>query len=389
MLKTVSNSILSMKASPIREMFNIASQMDDVVSFILGEPDFDTPQNISEAAINALNKGYTHYTHNAGIIELREAISEKLLKENNIKADANTEIIVGAGATEILSMVFRSLINRGDEILIQDPIWPTCISQIEIYDGVVVPIALSEEDGFRLDPKSVKKYITSKTKLILINTPQNPTGAVIPKDTLIELANIAKDNDLYIIADEVYQKLVYDNNEHFSIASLDEFKDRTITIDSFSKTYAMTGWRVGYAVANSELISKMTKLHEFYSSCVNTPAQYGAIEALTSSKSKEEFQKMFDEYKVRRDTVVEHINKIDGLNYFPPDGAFYAFINIKKFGLSSNDFAMRLLKEHKVVVAPGFGFGENGEGFIRLSYATSVENIIKGCERIKNFVNSI
>ncbi len=389
MLKDISTTVISMKPSPIREMFNVASKMENVVSFVLGEPDFDTPENISQASMDALNKGQTHYTHNAGILELREAIADKLKKENNIIADPNTEILVAAGATEVLSMVFRILLEEGDEIIIQDPIWSTCLTQVEMYKGKVVPVPLDEKDNFRLNPEAVRKVVTKKTKAILINTPQNPTGAVIPKEQLIELAKIAQENNLYIIADEVYQKILYGENKHFSIASLDEFKERTITIDSFSKTYAMTGWRVGYAVANKNIISKMTQLHEFYSSCVNTPAQYGAIEALTSPASQEALDKMLAEYRVRREAVIEQINSIEGLEISPPDGAFYAFINVKKFGLTSADFAMRLLKEQKVTVAPGSGFGANGEGYIRISYATSVENIIEGCNRIKKFVESL
>lgn len=384
MLKDISHTVDSLAPSPIRAMFDIAAGMQNPVSFILGEPDFDTPPNIVQAAMRALQGGQTHYTSNAGILALREAIAENLRREQGIVANPATEIIVAAGATEMLCMIFRTLIDPGDEIIVQDPLWPTCIAQIKLCGGKAVPVRLHERDGFVLLAKAVKRVVTDRTKAIVINTPQNPTGAVIPQTELVAIAKVAEKHGLYIIADEVYRKIIYGGAKHFSIASLPEFRLRTITVDSFSKTYAMTGWRVGYAVANPELVERMTKMHEFYSSCVNTSAQFGAIEALQGPQ--EPLEEMLNQYRLRREVVAGQIRAMDKLSCTLPSGAFYLFINIRQTGLSSQEFAYRLLREQGVCVAPGVGFGAGGEGFVRLSYATSLENIERGCQRIASFV---
>lgn len=352
-MQQISKVVSKMKASPVREMYNLANQVDNLLDFTLGEPDFDTPKSIKQAAIRALELNKTHYTHNAGIYELRKAISNYIEKYCGIIADPETNIFVGAGATEVLSLIIRALVEEENEVIIQAPMWPTVIGQINICGGITVPIRLKECNGFVFKAEDIEKKISSKTKLIIMNTPQNPTGAVIPKEEQIKIAELAERYDLYLIADEVYHRFVYDDAKHFSIASEHKYKERIITIGSFSKTYSMTGWRLGYGIANSYLIDRITKLHEFYSSCTNTFAQYGAVEALEGDQEFVNY--MREEYDKRRRLTVEAVNSIKGLNCRPPKGAFYAFINIKDTRMTSMEFCQKLLTETGVALAPGIG----------------------------------
>lgn len=386
-MQQISKVVSKMKASPVREMYNLANQVDNLLDFTLGEPDFDTPKNIKQAAIRALELNKTHYTHNAGIYELRKAISNYIEKYCGIIADPETNIFVGAGATEVLSLIIRALVEEENEVIIQAPMWPTVIGQINICGGITVPIRLKECNGFVFKAEDIEKKISSKTKLIIMNTPQNPTGAVIPKEEQIKIAELAERYDLYLIADEVYHRFVYDDAKHFSIASEHKYKERIITIGSFSKTYSMTGWRLGYGIANSYLIDRITKLHEFYSSCTNTFAQYGAVEALEGDQEFVNY--MREEYDKRRRLTVEAVNSIKGLNCRPPKGAFYAFINIKDTRMTSMEFCQKLLTETGVALAPGIGFGRGGDEYVRLCYANSIEKLKAGFEKMSMFCEKL
>lgn len=383
----ISKIAQEIQGSTIRKMFNMASNMTDTVSFALGEPDFTTSQNIIDAACKALQEGQTHYTPNAGILPLRQAITKKLKRKNNVDIDPETEIMITAGGMEALMLVMMVALNPGDEVIFSDPFWTNHPSQVLMCGAIPRFVKVYEEDGFVYNPDNVRKAINKNTKAILINSPANPTGGVAGRETLEEIARIAVENDLLVITDEVYQHLIYDNEEFVSIASMPGMKERTIIIDSFSKSYAMTGWRIGYAAGCTEILQNMIKLHENVVSCINTPSQYAAIEAIEGPQDY--LQHMLDKYAIRRKLIVEGINSIEKLSCIKPKGAFYAFPNITKTGMTSEEFAVELLKKTGVVVVPGSGFGEAGEGFIRISYATSEEKIKEGLKRIKNFVNGL
>ncbi|MEA4846685.1 MAG: pyridoxal phosphate-dependent aminotransferase [Clostridiaceae bacterium] len=383
----VSKIAQEIKGSSIRKMFNMAGSMTDTVSFALGEPDFTTSKNIIDAACKALQQGITHYTPNAGILPLRQAITKKLKNKNNVEIDPETEIMITAGGMEALMLVMMVTLDPGDEIILTDPFWTNHPSQVLMTGAIPRFVKVYEEDGFAYNPDNVRKAINSKTKAILINSPANPTGGVAGREVLEELARIAIEHDLIVITDEVYQHLIYDGAEFVSIASLPGMKERTVIIDSFSKAYAMTGWRIGYAAGCKEILQNMIKLHENVVSCITTSSQYGAIEALEGPQDYLGY--MLDKYAVRRNLIVEGINSIEKLSCIKPKGAFYAFPNITGTGMKSEEFAVELLKKTGVVVVPGSGFGEAGEGFIRISYATSEENIKEGLKRIKAFVEGL
>ena len=380
----VSKIAREIKGSTIRKMFNMASTMTDTVSFALGEPDFTTSKNIIDAACKALQDGITHYTPNAGILPLRQAISKKLKNKNNVEVDPETEIMVTAGGMEALMLAMMVTLDPGDEIILTDPFWTNHPSQVLMTGAIPRFVKVYEEDGFAYNPDNVRKAINSKTKAILINSPANPTGSVAGREVLEEIAKMAIEHDLIVITDEVYQHLIYDGAEFVSIASIPGMKERTVIIDSFSKAYAMTGWRIGYAAGCREILQNMIKLHENVVSCITTSSQYGAIEALEGPQDYLKY--MLEKYAARRNLIVEGINSIEKLSCIKPKGAFYAFPNITGTGMKSEEFAVELLKKTGVVVVPGSGFGEAGEGFIRISYATSEENIKEGLRRIKAFV---
>ena len=383
----VSKIAREIKGSTIRKMFNMASSMTDTVSFALGEPDFTTSKNIIDAACKALQEGITHYTPNAGILPLRQAIAKKLKNKNNVEIDPETEVMITAGGMEALMLVMMVALDPGDEIILTDPFWTNHPSQVLMTGAIPRFVKVYEEDGFAYNPDNVRKAINSKTKAILINSPANPTGGVAGREVLEEIAKMAIEHDLIVITDEVYQHLIYDGAEFVSIASLPGMKERTVIIDSFSKAYAMTGWRIGYAAGCREILQNMIKLHENVVSCITTSSQYGAIEALEGPQDYLGY--MLEKYAARRNLIVEGINSIEKLSCIKPKGAFYAFPNITGTGMKSEEFAVELLKKTGVVVVPGSGFGEAGEGFIRISYATSEENIKEGLRRIKAFVQGL
>lgn len=383
----LSDMTMKTPASPIRKMFNIASTMENTISFAIGEPDFTTPQNIIDAACQALHEGETHYTPNAGILSLREAIAERLTEKNGVTYNPEDEIVVTSGGMEALMLAMMVTINPGDEIIITDPCWSNYPSQIGMCGGIPKFVKVYEEDGFVYNPDNLKKAIGKNTKGILINSPANPTGGVAGPRVLEEIAKIAKEHDLFVISDEVYKYFVYDGAEFVSISSLEGMKERTIVIDSFSKTYAMTGWRVGFAVGPTNVIGNMVKLQENVAACVNTSAQFAAVEALKGTQ--EPLMNMINKYASRRELITNGINSIKGVSCIKPKGAFYVFMNITKTGMACDEFAMELLKSEGVVVVPGTGFGEAGQGFVRLSYATSEENIKEGLTRIERFMQKI
>lgn len=384
-MKPLSKSTM-LPESGIRRMFDLAKDRENIVSFVLGEPDFTTPRHIIEAAKKALDAGMTHYTDNAGLLELRQAIAAELARYDKVQYAAS-EILVSTGAMEIIYLIFATLLNPGDEVLITNPCYANYYGQISMNHGIPVPVPVKEEEGFQFTYECMKPYITPRTKAVFLNSPCNPTGSVASRKTMEEIARIALEYDLYVVYDAVYKHLIYDNAEYINIASLEGMRERTLYIDSFSKTYAMTGWRVGYLAGPGNIVSLMPKLHEFMPSCVSSFSQYGALEALLHGK--EDIKHMNGQYTLRRNAMLECISNMPLISCNRPDGAFYIFANIKQTGISSCEFAEGLLKEEGVVVAPGSAFGTEGEGYIRLSYATSLDNIYEGMKRMKDFLSRI
>ncbi|RLF10458.1 MAG: pyridoxal phosphate-dependent aminotransferase [Thermoprotei archaeon] len=382
-----SERTLAIKSSGIRRLFDLAQRTPGVISLGIGEPDQDTPVHVKEAAKKALDEGYTHYTPNAGFPDLREALAEKLRLDNGIDAAPDEVIVTGGGGTGALMLSALCLINPGDEVLLPDPGFVVYEAVVLMAGGKPVYVPLKEEDGFRMLPSEVEKRITSKTKCIIVNTPSNPTGGVLEEEDLKGIADLAVKHDLYVISDEVYEKLVYDGHRHLSIASLPRMKERTVTVNSFSKTYAMTGWRIGYAAAPKELIDQMVKLQQF--TMVHAPAvsQRAALAAL---KGPQDFVKeMAEEYDKRRRFIVDRLNSIEGLSCLRPKGAFYVFLNIKKLGMRSEEVAMALLERAKVVTVPGVAFGPGGEGYLRISYSRPIDQLEEACSRIEKAIEEL
>jgi len=371
--------------SMIRKLFDLASGVKDIISLGIGEPDFDTPDNIKEYAKEALDKGYTHYGPNIGLPMLREAIAEKLKRDNNIYADPEKNIIITVGANIGFLMSLSSFLKPGEEVLIPSPAFVSYAPATILAGGVPVEVPTYEENEFKVNVDDLKKYVTEKTRAIFINTPNNPTGTVLTRKDLEEIADFAVEHDLIIIADEVYEYIVYDGFKHFSIASLNGLFDRVITINGFSKTFAMTGWRLGYIVAHEKFIDKMVKLQMYTVTCPVTFIQYAAAKALRDKRSWEAVEKMRREYDRRRLLVWKRLNEM-GLRVFKPRGTFYIFPSIKNTGLTSQEFTEKLIREAKIVVVPGNAFGKAGEGYIRISYATSYENLIEAMNRIEDFL---
>ena len=382
-MKALSNNMLSSGRSGIRKMFNMTYGMDDLVSFAVGEPDFSAPARVVKAANDCNDRGFTKYTPNAGLIELRNAIANSLT-EFDLHFNPENEIIVTMGGMESLFMIMMVLLDAGDEVIMSDPYWSNYSQQVKLVGGTPVFVPVLESNGFALNPADVRKAITPKTKLIMVNSPSNPTGGVVGLEALKEIAQIAIENDVYVLTDEVYKRFVYDGQKHYSIAALPGMKERTLLVDSFSKTFAMTGWRVGYTAGPKHIIEMMTVAHEGVSSCPNSSAQLGAIAALDVPAG--EFEERLALFDSRRKLIVDGFNSIDKLSCITPAGAFYAFPNITKTGMTSEEFAVDLLNKGRVVLIPGSAFGQGGEGFVRLSYATSEENIKRGLERIAKYV---
>ena len=385
--KYIANNIASMPTSGIRKFFDIVSTMEDVVSLGVGEPDFETPWHVREEAISSIEKGRTAYTSNQGMITLRQAISDYLYNKYNIKYDAESEVLVTVGASEGIDLSLRAICNSGDEILVVEPSYVSYKPCIVMAGGVPVVVETKEENDFRLTVDDIKEKITDKAKAIIFPYPNNPTGAIMEKKDLEAIADIIIENDLIVISDEIYSELTYDGH-HVSIASLPNMWDRTIVLNGFSKSFAMTGWRLGYAVAPKKFIEQMTKIHQYIIMCAPTMSQYAGLDALTNEYRDEDIDIMRESYNERRKVMVEGFRKM-GLSCFEPKGAFYVFPCIKSTGLTSEEFCEKLLYEEKVAVVPGTAFGECGEGFIRCSYAYSVDSIRLALERIERFVNKI
>ncbi len=380
----VSDKTKGIEYSKIRTMFNKALKYDNPISFTIGEPDFTASDNIVIAACKALIDGKSKYSENAGILPLRQAISKYLNDEIGMKYNPITEITVTTGAMSGIYQAFQVMLNPGDEVIVNEPCWTNYIQQIKMCDGVPVSVCADMANYFSLDVKAIEAAITDKTKAIIINSPCNPTGAVVEKEVLEQVAQLAKKHDLMVISDEVYKHILFDDVEFTSISTIDGMKERTLVIDSFSKTFAMTGFRVGYVAGPEEIIKNITKLQENIAACVAMPCQYAAIEALEGDRSHLNY--MIASYKERRDYIAKRISKMPGIEYMPSKGTFYAFVSIKDTGMTSEEFATKLLEEKQVVVVPGDAFGSFGEGYIRISYASSMENIKKGMDALEDFL---
>ena len=369
------------KSSAIRRMLELSMGMEDIVHLEQGEPDFTTPNHILEAAVEAMRKGFTHYTEINGTLELRQAIAEKLERENGIEADPEKEITVTSGSQEAMFITALGILNPGDEALILDPYYPAYFEDTLLAEAVPVTVPLKEEENYHVNMETLEKRITKKTKMIWICNPSNPTGHVFSKEDLEVIAEVAKRHNLIVFADEIYEKLLYENSKHTSIGSLPGMEDRTITVNGFSKAYAMTGWRIGYIAAEKKLSATLRKLHYYTALCPNSISQKAALAALTGPQNC--VHEMVKEYDRRRRLVLNELEKIEGLSYVKPKGAFYVFPNFSSFEESDEAMALHLLKKAGVVTVPGSGFGEAGKGHLRISYSVSYKQVEEGMKRIK------
>lgn len=382
----LNSSIKKVKPSGIRKFFSIAEEMNNVISLGVGEPDFLTPWHIRNTAIDYLDKGATRYTANAGMIQLREEISAFYNRKYNTDYDPKSEVLVTVGGSEGIDMVIRTLINPGDEVLLVEPSFVCYRPIAETCGAKVISIATKPENNFKLTEEEIENAVTPNTKLLILPYPNNPTGAILRRNELEAISKAIIRHNLFVISDEIYSELTYSDEGHCSIASIEGMKERTVVINGFSKTYSMTGWRLGYALGPAEVISQMTKLHQFAIMSAPTNSQYAAIDALKNGDG--DIEKMKSDYDMRRRYTVNIFNEM-GLKCFEPEGAFYVFPCIKSTGLSSSDFCEKLIYAKRVAVVPGNAFGDCGEGFIRVSYCYSIENIRKAAERIKEFLEEI
>ncbi len=383
--KMLSRTAMAIPPSGIREFFDIVYSTPDCISLGVGEPDFTTPWRISDMGIDAIKQGYTHYTPNRGLPELRQCIIEYIKTEFDLSYDPDTEIIITMGVSQGLDLALRSIINPGDEVLIPEPCYVSYPSTVALLHGVPIMIPTRQSERFRVNPEELTRHITPRTKAVLLNYPSNPTGATIDPETLERIADIAIDRGLLILSDEIYSAIIYDR-AHMSIASIPGMKEQTIYLNGFSKSHAMTGWRLGFIAAPKALSDVMLKIHQYTALCAPSFAQLAAIEALR--KGKKDVNLMLAEYTKRRNYIASRFNDI-GLDCLVPEGAFYVFPDIGSTGMSGRDFAMGLLKKEKVAVVPGIVFGESGEGHIRCSYATSMENITEALIRIERYLRSL
>ncbi len=380
----IKKNVYNTPPSGIRKYFDLINEMEDAISLGVGEPDFITPWNISEAAIYSLEKGHTHYSSNAGYIELRREIS-KYLKKFDLNYCPDNEILVTVGGSEAIDIALRALVGPGDEVIIPEPSFVAYKGCTAFTGATAKIINLKAENQFKLTVKELEEAVNERTKVLVLAFPNNPTGAIMTRDDIKPLVDYLKNKDIIVISDEIYAELTY-GTEHTSIASFDEMKDRTLVVSGFSKSHAMTGWRLGYLCGNSILIDQMKKIHQYAIMCSPTMSQYAACEALRNSM--ESVEKMRREYNRRRRVLVDGFKKL-GLECFEPLGAFYLFPSIKSTGLTSEEFCERLLKEEKVLVIPGNSFGDCGNGYIRACYASSMENIIEALKRIERFLNKL
>lgn len=384
--KYLSERVNNLKPSGIRRFFDIAATMQNVISLGIGEPDFDTPLPIIEAGKRSLEQGHTHYTSNAGIIELRRALTANLERLYGVSYNPDNEAIISVGGSEALYLAATALLNPGDEVIIPTPCFVSYQAEVHMAGGVPVEIACRMEDNFDVDPARIEAAITPRTKAILLGFPNNPTGAVATRERLLEIARIAEKYDLIVITDEIYDRLVYSGHQHVCFPTLPGMRDRTILLGGFSKDYAMTGWRIGFACAPAELAAAMVRIHQYTIMSAPTTAQEAAIVAIADRD--ESVMTMVEEYDRRRRLIVPELNRI-GLPTFEPKGAFYAFPKVSVTGLDDEAFANRLLQEESVAIVPGSSFGAGGEGFCRCSYATSYEKLEEALRRIERFVNRL
>ncbi len=385
MRNPLSKTVVEIKPSGIRKFFDIVSEMKDAISLGVGEPDFDTPWHIREEGIYSLEKGRTFYTSNAGLKELKVEIAKYLERKFELHYDYNGEVLVTVGGSEGIDVALRAMLDPGDEVLIPEPCYVSYVPCVKLAGGVPVTIDLKAENEFRLTKQEVLDALTDKTKILVLTFPNNPTGSIMTKEDLEDIAEVVKEKDLFVISDEIYAELTY-GTKHVSIASLPGMKERTIVINGFSKAFAMTGWRLGYATGPKEIIAQMTKIHQFAIMCAPTTSQYAAVEALRHGDNDVEM--MREAYDQRRRFLVDRFEKM-GLDCFEPFGAFYIFPSIQKFGMTSEEFATRLLQEEKVAVVPGDAFGKCGEGFLRISYAYSIDNLKVALDRMENFIKRL
>ena len=386
MRNPLSDKITTIKPSGIRKFFDLVSEMKDAISLGVGEPDFDTPWRIREEGIYTLEKGKTYYTSNSGLMDLRIEISRYLERRFGLNYDAEKEIIVTVGGSEGIDLAFRAMLNPGDEVIIPEPCYVSYVPCVTLADGVPVTVNLKEENDFKLTKEQLLSAITPRTKILVLAFPNNPTGAVMTKEELEEIAEVVKEKDIFVVSDEIYAELSYGNTRHCSIASIDGMKERTIVINGFSKAHAMTGWRLGYACGPEVIIKQMLKIHQFAIMCAPTNSQYAAVEALR--ECDDAVEEMRNEYDRRRRFMLSKLRGM-GLKVFEPYGAFYIFPNIAEFGLTSDEFATRFLTEEKVAVVPGTAFGDCGEGFLRMSYASSLSNLKPAMERLEKFIDRL
>ena len=385
-MKSLCETANNIKPSGIRKFFDVVSEMPDAISLGVGEPDFDTPWHVVDEGIYSLEKGKTYYTSNSGLMELREEICKWYGRKYNIFYNAASQCLITVGGSEGIDLALRAMLNPGDEVIIPEPSYVSYVPCVSLAGGVPVTIDLKNENCFKLTAKELEEAITDKTKVLILSFPNNPTGAIMTRSDLEPIAKLAIEHDLYVISDEIYSELTYGKQGHCSIASIPGMKERTIVINGFSKAFAMTGWRLGYALAPEAITSVMTKIHQFCIMCAPTTSQYAAIEALKNGdKDVAIMKKSYDE---RRRYLFKRLTDMN-MPAFEPLGAFYIFPNISRFGMSSEEFAEKLLKEQKLAVVPGTAFGNSGEGFIRISYAYSIDQLREALDRIEAFIAHI
>ena len=382
----IADKAASLQPSGIRKFFDIVAEMDDVISLGVGEPDFDTPWHIRDEGIYSLEKGRTFYTSNSGLKELRMEVAAYLQRTQGLEYHYLSQIFVTVGGSEAIDLAMRAMINPGDEVLIPQPSYVSYEPCVVMADGKPVVIELKEENRFRLTPEELEAAITPKTKILVMPFPNNPTGAIMEREDLEKLVPIIEKHDLFVVSDEIYGELTYGGKKHVSIAALPGMQERTILINGFSKAYAMTGWRLGYACGPKEVIRQMVKIHQYCIMCAPTTSQYAAVEALRNGD--EDVRRMRESYDERRRFVLFTLKEM-GLPCFEPEGAFYVFPCIREFGMTSDEFATNLLKEEKVAIVPGTAFGNCGEGYLRISYAYSIESLKKALKRLENYVRRL
>lgn len=383
--KALSEKIQSVKPSGIRKFFDILDEVKDVTSLTVGQPDFVTPWHIREAAIDSLRGGKTYYTANSGLTPLRTAISEYMKRRFDLEYDQKSEILVTVGGSEAIDIAVRAIIESGDEVIIPVPSFVCYGPIVTLAGGVPVFLPLTAENGFRLTADILKKYITPKTKMIVLPFPNNPTGSILEKEELEGIAGLVRDTNIIILSDEIYAELTY-GKKHVSIASIDGMRERTVIASGFSKAFAMTGWRLGYTLAPAEITAQMFKIHQYAIMCAPTTSQFAGVEAMTSGDADIEYMK--EEYNRRRLFITHGLREI-GLDVFEPQGAFYVFPRVSDFNMSSEEFCTRLLYEHEVAIVPGTAFGDCGEGFARISYAYSVKHIQTALEKMGDFITKL